>query len=179
MVLYLGIPEHSGIDKDRFSYRLIFDKLSPWLNSSCQQVRPVIINLINRPLPGITRFDALVYLVGDPVYSVIARVGAPMMTDGLAIGRTSMWQGALISEVYTNAMTSYGIAATIYHELLHNKFNLAYNFHGEPFGNFTSAVAAYTDGGPSPDDQKLMCRALQTPPLADQFTGGFSLPVAP
>lgn len=179
MVLYLGIPENSGIDRNRFNYGLIWDKLSPWLNSCCQQVRPVIINLINRPLPQITRFDALVYLVGDPVYSVIARVGAPMLTDGLAVGRTSSWQSESISEVYTNALHSYGIAATIYHELLHNKFNLAYNFHGEPYGNFTSAEAAYTAGGPSAADQRLMCRALQTPPLAGQFTGGFSLPVAP
>jgi hypothetical protein len=178
MVLYLGIPANSGIDKSRFNYHLIYDNLSGWLNSCCTQVRPVIINVINRPVSEMTRTDALVYLVGDPVYSVIARAHAPMLSDGFAVGRTSGWRGQLISEVYVNGRQTYPIAATIYHELLHNKLNLAYNVHGEPGGNFTSAEAPFWEGGPSAADQRLMCRALQTPPLAGQFTSGFSLPVA-
>jgi hypothetical protein len=178
MVLYLGIPQNSGIDQKSFHYRQIWDLLSGWLNSCCGQVRPVIINMVNKPMPEMTRFDALVYLVGDPVASVIARVGAPQSSD-LATGRTSGWQGQLISEVYVNNRAAYPIAATIYHELLHNKFNLAVNIHSTADGNFTSATAPFNEGGPSAADQRLMCQALQELPLAGQFQGGFSLPVVP
>jgi hypothetical protein len=172
MVLYLGIPQNSLIDQKNFQYRQIWDFLSGWLNSCCGQVRPVIINMINRPVPDMTRFDALVYLVGDPQASVIARVGAPQSTD-LATGRTSGWQGKLISEVYVNNRAPYPIAATIYHELLHNRFNLAVNIHHTADGNFTSAQAPFFEGGPSAADQKLMCQALQELPLAGQYLDGF------
>jgi hypothetical protein len=107
---------------------------------------------------------------------VIARVGAPASSD-LATGRTSGWQGQLISEVYVNNRAAYPIAATIYHELLHNRFNLAVNIHGTADGNFTSATAPFNEGGPSAADQRLMCQALQELLLAGQFQGGYSLPV--
>ena len=177
MVLYLGIPQNSLIDQKNFQYRQIWDFLSGWLNSCCGQVRPVIINMINRPVPDMTRFDALVYLVGDPQASVIARVGAPQSTD-LATGRTSGWQGQLISEVYVNNRAAYPIAATIYHELLHNKFRETQNsgskVHATANGNFTHAAAPYDSGGPSASDQQLMCEAIST--ISPQCQAGFDLP---
>jgi hypothetical protein len=77
----------------------------------------------------------------------------------------------MISEVYVNFMHAYGIAATIYHELLHNKFRLSVNIHNLA-GNFMTATAPYSLGGPSKEDQEQMCKALFQE-RARQFQGGF------
>jgi hypothetical protein len=177
MVLYLGFPKDSGIDKSRFFYRPIMEYLGNWLNSCCKAAGQVNVNVVNRAMPEMTRGDALIYLVGDPVFSVIARVGAPA-SQCLAMGRTSGWQGQLITEVYVNNRLSFPIAATIYHELLHNRLNLAVDIHRTPNGNFTQAQVPFDPSGPNDADQRVMCQALQAVPLARQFQGGFSLPRA-
>jgi hypothetical protein len=172
MDLYLGIPSNSGIDWTRFSYQLVHDFLVTWLNSGCPGGGPVRVIKIVQPEPAMKREDALVYLIGDPTNSIAARVGAPGSTD-LPAGHTAGWRGQLISEVYVNGRQSpYSTAATIYHEVLHNKFNLALDIHNFA-GNFNSAVAAFSMGGPNQVDQDLMCRAIKEVPLAGQYQGGF------
>lgn len=169
MTLYLGIPSDSGIDWGGFHSYAIQKNLVTWL-SSCG-VGPVSVKIVGQAQPQMTPSDGLVYLLGDPSDSVVSRVGAPESVE-LHIGQTSALRGEMISEVYVNPLHDYGISATIYHELLHNKFRLAVDIHRTADGNFTSAVAPYTEGGPSDGDQRLMAQALQQ--NARQFQGGFT-----
>ncbi|HEY2014675.1 MAG TPA: hypothetical protein VGH38_14290 [Bryobacteraceae bacterium] len=171
MTLYLGIARNSGIDWTDFPWFAIVNYLTDWLNSCCGDGGdPVRVLTVNQPQSRMTTSDGLVYLVGYPSDSVVSRVGAPASGD-LHVGQTSALGGEMISEVYVNIMHEYGIAATIYHELLHNKFRLSIDIHRTPDGNFTSATAPYSLGGPSDADQGLMCRALQE--KSRQFQGGF------
>jgi hypothetical protein len=149
MNLYLGIPSRSGIKFANFQYQTVYNNLTTWLNSGCPDGGLVRVIKITQPEPAMRRDDALVYL-----------------------GHTAAWQGQLISEVYVNAVSDYYAAAVIYHEVLHNKFNLAINIHNFA-GNFTSAVAPFDPTGPNKVDQDLMCRAIKEVPLAGQFQGGF------
>jgi len=169
ITLYLGIPAVSGIDWDRVRWSAIQDNLKQWLNScgASDLVRVVITD--KRHTMGAQ--DGLVYLVGDLTDSIIARVGA-VGSGEFHIGSTSSLRGEMISEVYLNFMSSYGIAATIYHELLHNKFRLSRDIHVEPDGNFMSASAPYSTGGPSAGDQKVMRDALAE--HATQYQGALN-----
>ena len=171
MNLYLGIPRRSGIKFANFQYQTVYNNLTTWLNSGCPDGGLVRVIKITQPEPAMRRDDALVYLVGDPTDSVAARVGAAGSSE-IPSGHTAAWQGQLISEVYVNAVSDYYAAAVIYHEVLHNKFNLAINIHNFA-GNFTSAVAPFDPTGPNKVDQDLMCRAIKEVPLAGQFQGGF------
>ena len=181
MDLYLGIPSGSGIDYSSFGWYDIAGYLQKWLSSCCVSVhggagyRPVHVRTIGKP-HTMTPWDGLVYLVGDWGDSIIDRVGAVGTADtGLRAGRTAAFYhggktSEMISEVYVNAHSTYAIAATIFHELLHNKFRLLYDIHGTP-GNFTSASAPFDTKGPNEFDRKLMCAALPLPAI--QFQGGF------
>lgn len=103
MALYLGIPDASGINWDRFPHLAIVHHLEGWLGSCCGAANPVRVFTVGKPGPGwrsgsrdllsqMTPLDGLVYLVGDFGDSVIARVGAPESSD-LHIGSTSSWHG--------------------------------------------------------------------------------------
>jgi hypothetical protein len=170
MALYLGIPSNSGIDWGSFEWFKIVKNLETWLRSSCQSHRSLPVFTIGGPRQNMGPLDGLVYLVGYRSDSVIDRVGAPASSN-INAGQTTIFQNGMLSEVYVNPLSTYGIAATIYHELLHNKFQNIINIHNTPDGNFTSATAPYTDGGPSDADQRLMCKALQS--SSTQFQGGF------
>ncbi|SRR5579871_1183084 len=169
MTLYLGIPEDSGIDWTSFHSYAIQQNLTTWL-SSCG-VGPVSVKIVGKPQPQMTPADGLVYLVGYNSDSIVSRVGAPESSE-LRAGQTSGLRGEMISEVYVNPMRDYEISATIYHELLHNKFRLAVDIHRTADANFTSAVAPFFDGGPFKADQELMAQALQQ--NSRQFQGGFT-----
>jgi len=170
MALYLAIPGNSGINWTSFPWFAIVNYLKSWLSSCCDDHNPYPVYTVNKPQPQMTLYDGLVYLVGDPSDSVVSRVGAPASGD-LHVGQTSYLNGQMISEVYVNIMRDYGVAATIYHELLHNKFRLSVDIHRTADGNFTCATAPYSLGGPSDADQALMCQALQE--RARQFQSGF------
>ncbi len=169
MALYLGIPDRSGIYWASFPWWDIRNYLLSWLGSCCGDPKPVSVRTVGAP-PRLGPLDALVYLVGYWSDSVAARVGAPQSAE-IRAGMTTSLNGDMISEVYVNALKPYGVAATVYHELLHNKFRLAVDIHRTPDGNFTSATAPYWEGGPSGADQALMCQALALP--SRQFVGGF------
>jgi hypothetical protein len=176
VTLYLGIPPKSGIDWNHFQYFAIDRYLRSWLGSCCQQHASTRVFTTDKRHP-MTAQDGLVYLVGDRTDSVIARLGAAE-SPNLDIGQTSIKYGSdagMISEVYLNPFgTSYAAAATIYHELLHNKFQIFFvNVHATDGGNFTAANAPYSLGGPSAADQNLMCRALSA--TAPQCQAGFDL----
>jgi hypothetical protein len=163
VTLYLGIPLKSGIDWGSFGYFEIRGYLDSWLTAACGPGQSVRVFTTNRR-HYLSKSDALVYLVGNYDDSVISRVGAPESNE-LRAGATSiMSRGSdpgMISEVYVNILSNYGAAATVYHELLHNKFqNYLRNIHATSDGNFTSAVAPYSLGGPSAADQALMREAL-------------------
>jgi hypothetical protein len=177
MTLFLGIPPKSGIDWNHFPYFAIDHYLRGWLGSCCGQHTGIrIVTTDKRHV--MTPQDGLVYLVGDRTDSVIARVGAAE-SPNFDIGQTSIKYGSdagMISEVYVNPFgTSYAAAATVYHELLHNKFQIFFvDVHATAGGNFTTATAPYDLGGPSAADQDLMCRALSA--TATQCQAGFDLP---
>jgi hypothetical protein len=167
--LYLGIPPASGIDWGAFPSFAIQRFLQTWLSSCCVAPTHVRVNFTNRR-PNATLLDGIVYLVGQRSDSIIARVKAPESSN-LTAGQTSIKDGGMLSEVYVNPLSVYGTAATIYHELLHNKLGIGFNVHGTEGGNFTTATAPYSEGGPSAADQKLMCHALSSP--MRQYEGGF------
>lgn len=177
MTLFLGIPPKSGIDWNHFPYFAIDRYLRTWLNSCCSQHAGTRIVTTDKR-HTMTAQDGLVYLIGDRTDTVIGRLGAAE-SPNLDIGQTSIKYGTdagMISEVYLNPFhTSYAAAATIYHELLHNKFQIFFvNVHATAGGNFTTANAPYDLGGPSPADQSLMCKALSA--TAPQCQAGFDLP---
>ena len=159
MTVFLGIPPNSGIDWTGFSWFPIRNDLEKWIRASCPENSTVRVITTNRVHP-MSLFDGLVYLVGHRSDSIIARAGAPESSN-LTAGQTSLHRDGWISEVYVNPLSAYGIAATIFHELLHNKFQNLVNIHATPDGNFTTATAPYSLGGPSDADQNLMCRALK------------------
>jgi hypothetical protein len=169
MTLYLGIPPNSGIDWSGFPSYRIQHLLQTWLSACCGVSKTVRVSFTNKR-PNATTQDGIVYLIGHRSDSIIARVKAPESSN-LTAGQTSTKEGGMLSEVYVNPLSPYGIAATIYHELLHNKLGLHFNVHGTEGGNFTTATAPYSEGGPSAADQKLMCRALSSP--VRQYEGGF------
>ena len=176
MTLFLGIPPKSGIDWNHFPYFAIHNYLRSWLSSCCEKHAGTRIFTTNKRHP-MTAQDGLVYLVGDRTDSVIARVGA-VESPNFDIGQTSIKYGSdagMISEVYLNPFSGpYAAAATVYHELLHNKFQIFFvNVHATDGGNFTTATAPYDLGGPSAADQNLMCRALSA--TAPQCQAGFDL----
>lgn len=180
MNLYLGIPRDSGINQNFMTtqYQAVKSFLETWLNSGCPDGGHVNVIKITQAIPNIAKRDALVYLIGDMGYSVAARAGWKGQTES-PVGHTAGWQGKLISDVCVNGRPdAYAIAATVYHELLHNKFNLALNVHNYP-GNFNSAQAPFNRTGPNDADKELMCRAIKEEPLAGQYQGGFTLPKAP
>jgi hypothetical protein len=175
--LYLGIPRDSGINQNFMNgYQAVKSFLETWLNSGCPDGGRVNVIKITQTVP-MAMVDALVYLIGDMTYSVAARAGWNGQTES-PVGHTAGWQGKLISDVCVNGRDAYAIAATIYHEVLHNKFNLALNVHNYP-GNFNSAQAPFNRTGPNDADKKLMCRAIKEQPLAGQYQGGFTLAKAP
>lgn len=163
MALYLGIPSKNGLDWDQLGtmWWEIVPYLELWLRQANSRHNAVPVVTISSPR-AMTVWDGLVYLVGDPEFSVVWRAGGPETGDGGVAGQTSRVGSEMISEVYVNAHSSFGIAATVFHELMHNKFMNLYNFHRTP-GNFTSATAPYSLPGPNAFDLKLMSAALTAP----------------
>jgi hypothetical protein len=177
MTLFLGIPPKNGIDWNRFQYLEIHNYLQGWLRSCCDAHAGTQVFTTDKRR-SMTLQDGLVYLVGDRTDSVIARIGANE-SPNFDIGQTSIkygTDGGMVSEVYLNGFgKAYAAAATIYHELLHNKFQIFFvDVHATDGGNFTSSNAPYWDGGPSAADQSLMCRALSA--ASPQCQAGFDLP---
>lgn len=173
MTLYLGIPPKSGIDWGNFNWYKIRRDLIAWLGSCCSEHAKTRVYTTNQR-QKMSDYDGLVYLVGHRSDGVVARVGAAA-SPNLALGQTTIYNGGIISEVYINPLSTYGIAATIYHELLHNKltdFGYSSRVHAAG-GNFTTATAPYSTGGPDEIDQKLMCEALSS--RSKQYQGGFDL----
>ena len=180
--LYLGIPIDSGIDWTDLPYLPgpgghmgIINYLKSWLSSCCGTPSPVEVRTVTQPQPAMRPSDGLVFLVGDGNHSVVSRVATIEFPDGTTGYTQSLFtegEPQMISEVYVNGWHDYTIAATVYHELLHNKFWQVIDIHHTDGGNFTSATTAFEEGGPSAADQKLMCAALKRP--AKQYQGGFS-----
>ncbi len=162
MTLYLGIPEQSGIDYGWFPWYGIVHRLERWLGTCCGGSHPVRIITTNRR-HQMTPFDGLVYLVGYWENSLIAKMNLPQ-SESVRGGCTAVVpgkDGGMLSEVYVSAREPMPVAATIYHELLHNKFQLYFkDIHSTPGGNFTNAMAPFSGEDPSPADQALMCEAL-------------------
>jgi hypothetical protein len=179
MRLYLGIPPGANIDWNNFLPFVLQNQLRAWLRATSPEHAATDVWIIGRR-HNMGPQDGLVYLVDSRQESVISRLAAPESAD-FDIGQTSMLSGedgGMISEVYLNGLTKYGLAATVYHELLHNKFqNYFFNVHGLADGNFTSATSPYFDGGPSDADQALMSRALRQ--HSPQCQRGFDLPDNP
>ena len=176
MRLYLGIPPAANIDWNHWRPFVLQKQLRDWLRATSPEHAATDVWIIGQR-HSMGPQDGLVYLVDSRHESVISRLAAPE-SPNLDIGQTSMISGedgGMISEVYLNGLSDYGLAATVYHELLHNKFqNYFFNVHGLADGNFTSATAPYSLGGPSDADQVLMSRALSQ--HARQCQGGFDLP---
>jgi hypothetical protein len=163
MSIYLGIPPESGIDWKSFNWFYVQHQLQTWARASAKEHARIEVRTISSRR-HMEPTDVLIYLVGglEPQDSVLQRRGLPFGQD-VAAGVTIGYCGGAISEVYVNVCTSgFAIAATIYHELLHNKFmgDINFDVHATDGGNFTASIAPFTQPGPSIPDQRLLGIAL-------------------